>query len=80
MTNINVTDLVYSILLYTAVSNVLFAFACKIWNEGNYRKVLNNFLLCLIFPPASPFYIVSRSCKMKKKQQKIKYYRMVSED
>ena len=69
MTNINVTDLAHAIVLYIAVSTVVFYFICKHLNGGNYRPLFSNLVLGIIFPPASPFYLVSKVIKMIKKRR-----------
>jgi hypothetical protein len=68
MTNINATDLAHAIVIYIAVSTVILFFVCRNLNGGNYRPLLSNLLLGIFFPPASPFYMVSKVVKMVNKR------------
>lgn len=68
MTNINATDLAHAIVLYIAVSTVLLFFICRYLNDGKYRPVFSNLVLGIIFPPASPFYILNKTIKMIRKR------------
>lgn len=68
MTNINATDLAHAIVIYIIASTAILFFACRSLNGGNYRPLLSNLLLGVIFPPASPFYLVSKIIKMVKKR------------
>jgi|GEM_PF-4458790 len=68
MTYINATDLAHAIVLYTVLSTLAMGLICKFYNDGRYRLAFNNFLLCVFFPPASPFYIVIKLIKLRGKR------------
>lgn len=61
MRNINSTELAYYIIIYTVLSTMILFLICKFLNNGKYRPVINNILLSVIFPPASPLYILYKT-------------------
>lgn len=62
--NINLTDVAYFILLYTACSTAIMAILFKAFGAKSYMAVYQNILICIIFIWYQPFHMVKHCFRM----------------